>query len=418
MKLLKRLKHGFARLFRLAWKAAKWLLYITGFYALLFLGVFAWQMAAGALRDPDADLVDNSPAAKAQRQTDNAAIIESVRQMVDRYRTPEYQRDAHSKAHGCVRARFEVFESQATYNHGLFDQPGHYEAWIRFSNGTVPAFPDTESDARGMAIKVMNVDGEQLLPPMLAGRTQDFLMINSPAFFIRSIEGYRELERLTAQGRPFTYFFGEYYLNPFDWRLRELYLGLSTRKPAPNTPLSTQYYSMSAYKLGPHEIKYSAKACENYAVPTVNRDDPNLLRNSMVHLLRERDTCFQFMVQLRDPDSRMPIQDTTVRWSEDVSPFVPIARVHIPKQIFDTPQQNAMCEAMSFNPWHGVKQHEPLGYINQLRRDLYLHTAAYRQVRNGVTMNEPNSWCDSLTEYCDSESLPAQTTEPSDTEVR
>ncbi|GGZ98744.1 hypothetical protein GCM10008090_04110 [Arenicella chitinivorans] len=410
MKLLTRLKPWLIGLSAMGRRAVKWLFYVAGVYALMFLGVFAWQMAAGALRDPDADLVDNSPSAKAQRQTNNAAIIESVRQMVDRYRTPEYQRDAHSKPHGCVRARFEVFESQATYNHGLFNQPGHYEAWIRFSNGTVPALPDTESDARGMAIKVMGVEGEQLLPPMLAGSTQDFLMINSPTFFIRSIEDYRELERLSAQGRPFTYFFGEYYLNPFDWRLRELYLGLSTRQPAPNTPLSTQYYSMSAYKLGPHEIKYSAKACEDYTVPMVNRDDPNLLRNSMAYLLRERDTCFQFMVQLRDPDARMPIQDTTVRWSEATSPFVPIARIHIPKQTFDTPQQNAMCEAMSFNPWHGIKQHEPLGHINQLRRDLYLHTAAYRQVRNGVNIGEPNSWCESLAEYCDAESAPNEPT--------
>ncbi|RBP51570.1 catalase family protein [Arenicella xantha] len=402
MKLANTIKRRFNRILGFARRWGKRILFVAAAYALLFVGVFIWQMAAGMLRNPDADLVDNSPAAVAQRDTDNAAIIESVRQLVDRYRTPEYQRDAHSKAHGCVRATFDVFESQSVYNHGLFREPGRYQAWIRFSNGTVPALADTKKDARGMAIKVMNVEGKQLLPAALAGKTQDFVMINSPAFFIRTIEGYRELERLSAEGKPFTYFFGEHYLNPFKWNLRELYLGLGTRTTAPNTPLSTQYYSMSPYKLGPHQIKYSAKACENYDSEFINKDDPNFLRNAMASLLRTQDACFQFMVQIRDPDARMPIQDTTVRWSEKDAPFIPVARIHIPKQEFDTPQQNAMCEAMSFNPWHAIQEHEPLGYINELRRDLYLHTAAYRRVRNGAAVTEPNSWCDSLAQYCDS----------------
>ncbi|MEM7359656.1 MAG: catalase family protein [Pseudomonadota bacterium] len=380
------------------------LAYLVIAYALLALIIFGWQMAAGALRDPDADLVDDSELGKAQRQTDYAEIVESIRQAVNFYRTPTYERDAHSKPHGCVRAHFEVFDTQSIYNHGIFKQAGTYEAWVRFSNGSVPALADPKADARGMAIKVMDVPGEQLLPPLLAGRTQDFVMINSPAFFIRSIEGYRELERVTAIGKPFTYFLGEYYLNPFKWKLRELYLGLNTRKTAPSTPLSTQYFSMSPYKLGPHQMKFSAKACTDYQAPGINRDDPNFLRNAMKKVLKSQDACFQFMVQLRDPDARMPIQDTTVVWSEDDSPFVPVARVHIPMQDFDTAQQNEMCENMSFNPWHGTKELQPLSYINELRREVYLHTAAYRRVRNGVYLEEPNSWCDSLPEYCNNSS--------------
>jgi len=386
----------------------RWLrrgLYLAVAYAVLFVSVFAWQMTVGALRDPDADLVDESAQGRAQRRTDNAEIIESIRKQVVRYRTPEYQRDAHSKAHGCVRARFEVFDTQAVYNHGIFKQPGSYEAWIRFSNGTVPALADTKSDARGMAIKVMNVEGEQLLPPMFSGKTQDFVMINSPAFFIRTISGYRKISKLASEGKPFTYFFGEYYLNPFDWHLRELFVGLKTRKKAPPTPMSTQYFSMSPYQLGPHQMKFSAKACEIYHAPGVNTGDPNFQREAMKKVLKTQDACFQFMVQLRDPNARMPIQDTTVEWSEKDSPFVPVARVHIPKQAFDTPQQNAMCENLSFNPWHGVKEQRPLSYINELRRDLYLHTTAFRRVRNGVVMAEPTSWCDSLEEYCEGDAV-------------
>ena len=388
--------------FLLKW--AKRLLIVVVSYAGLAVFMFAMQMTAAALRDPDADLTDNSPAAQAQRRTDYGAIIESVRELVARYRTPEYQRDAHAKGHGCVRAEFEVFQMDSTYNHGLFAHPGTYEAWIRFSNGSVPIINDPKSDARGMAIKVMNVPGKQLLPKKLAGKTQDFVMISAPNFFIRTIGGYRELERKSAIGKPFTYFLGDHYLNPLQWNLRELYLGLKTRTKAPNTPLSTQYYSASPYQLGPHQMKYSAKACENYDPVGIDRTDPNFLRNAMRSLLMNQDACFQFMVQLRNPDARMPIQDTTVRWSEKVSPFVSVARIHIPKQEFDTAEQNRMCEDMSFNVWHGTKELKPLSYFNELRRDLYLHTAAFRRVRNGAPIGEPNSWCDSLPSLCPPES--------------
>lgn len=379
----------------------KWLAVIAACYIVLFVGVFSYQMISAAIGDPDADLVDKTEEDRRNRVADTAAIVESVRRFLNNYRTPEYQRDAHAKPHGCLRAEFEVFDIESRYNHGLFAKPATYQAWVRYSNGTVPSRDDTLPDARGMAVKVMDVPGEQLLPPLLAGRTQDFLMVDSPAFFIRSVSGYRELEKLTADGKPFTYFLGQHYLNPFKWRLRELYLGLKSRKKAPSTPLSTQYFSMSAYQLGPHQIKFSAKPCEAYEVEGIDRTTPNFLRSAMKKLMRDRDACYQFMVQVRDPDARMPIQDTTVVWSEKDAPFVPVARIQFPRQQFDSAEQNAMCDALSFNPWHGTKPHRPLGYLNELRRELYLHTAAFRRVRNDQSVSEPASWCDSMPRYCD-----------------
>jgi len=376
--------------------AARWLLAAAAVYAALVLCVFAGQMLYGALRNADADLRDQDldPAV--------TEIIESVRRIVAANRTPVYQRDAHAKPHGCVRAIFEVPEVPEQFRHGIFAQPARYESWLRFSNGTVPSLPDTKSDARGMAIKVMGVGDrtDQLLDPRLSGRTQDFLMVNSPAFFIRRIDSYVELERQQAANTPFRYFFADYSPNPFKWELRELYLGLSSRKKAPSTPLSDQYYSMSAYRLGPHEIKFSARACELDPSPGVDRTNPNFLRDAMKAQLRRGDSCFQFMIQVRDPDSRMPIEDTTVAWSEKRSPFVPVATIYVPRQDFDTPDQNELCENLAFNPWHGLKAHRPLGKINELRRELYLRTAAFRQGRNDVWQGEPVSWCNSLPDRC------------------
>jgi len=375
-------------------KILKWAGIALLAYLSLVVLVFIGQMIHGAVRDADADLVDQSldPAL--------TQIVQYVREIVVANRTPVYQRDAHAKPHGCVRAVFSVPEVERRYRHGLFASPGDYQAWVRFSNGTVPSLPDTEKDARGMAIKVMGVEGEQLLDPRLAGNTQDFVMINAPNFFVRRIDEYVELERQSAKNTPFRYFFGDGSLNPLHWKLRQLYLGLKTRSTAPSSPLADQYYSMSAYQLGPEIIKFSAKACDDLSAGGVDRSNPNFLRDAMQAVLSEDDACFQFMVQLRNEDARMPVEDTTVRWSEKASSFVPVARVFIPSQQFDNPEQNELCENLAYNPWHGTTAHKPLGKINELRRDLYLSTAAFRHGRNQVTETEPGSWCDALPSHC------------------
>jgi hypothetical protein len=375
----------------------KWLAVALAAYLGLVLIAFAWQMIHGRLRNPDADLV------KQDMQPAITRIVESAREIVSVNRGPEYRRDAHSKPHGCVRADMEVLQNEEKYRYGIFAKPKKYETWVRFSNGTVPQVPDYKKDARGMAIKVMGVEGEQLLPPELAGGTQDFLMINAPRFFVRRIDEYVELMHDAANEVPFKYFFGGYSVNPFKWKLRQLYIAQSTRTAPPVTPFSTQYFSMSPYKLGPHDIKFSSKSCDVVTVEGINQKHPNLLRESMKKVLQKQDVCMELMVQIRKPDARMPIEDTTVTWSEKESPFVTVARLSFPRQDFDTPEQNRMCEDISMNPWHAIKAHEPISKINEMRKELYLHTAAFRRMRNGVIAKEakePASWCDSLEEYC------------------
>src|ERR1700686_1929780 len=95
------------------------------------------------------------------------------------------RRDAHPKAHGCVRAEVHVFETiPDALAKGMFIPGKSYEAWIRFSNGSSdPTRADIKRDARGMAIKVLGVPGKKLLQDEEQATTQDFIMINHPVFF-------------------------------------------------------------------------------------------------------------------------------------------------------------------------------------------------------------------------------------------
>ncbi len=74
-------------------------------------------------------------------------------------------RDAHAKDNGCVRATFCVDRDlKSELRIGVFKYPGReYQAWIRFSNGNSEQKNSRFPDARGMAIKLMGVEGQKLL---------------------------------------------------------------------------------------------------------------------------------------------------------------------------------------------------------------------------------------------------------------
>ena len=61
------------------------------------------------------------------------------------------------------------------------------------------------------------------------------------------------------------------------------------------------------------------------------------------------------------------IDDATVEWSEQESPFVAVAKLHIPPQTFTTQDQQTFCENLSMNPWHGVGDWLPLGSLSPVR---------------------------------------------------
>src|SRR5262249_27374040 len=109
---------------------------------------------------------------------------------------PPARRDAHPKAHGCVKAEFHVNDTLPDYlKQGVFVPGKDYKAWIRFSNGDPnPDREDIKGDARGMAIKLVGVPGDKILEQEKSEETQDFIMINYPQFFINNPESYVKLE--------------------------------------------------------------------------------------------------------------------------------------------------------------------------------------------------------------------------------
>jgi hypothetical protein len=314
----------------------------------------------------------------------------------------------------------------------VFAKPDtQYRAWIRFSN----AFRiqhDLEFETRGMAIKLLEVPGRKLSDDE-AG-TQDFLLATHDAFFLPNGKDYDKFAEAVGEDPPDpARFYRERGLNRARAAMFKSALVLA------RNPLAIPYFSQTPYQLGPHVVKLQAKPivtaelsaslpaawwfwiealvangillwgerrhskpaaedfCDRYIEP---RD---LLRHAMMAFLSEHDASFEFLVQRQLDPKTMPVDDPTIPWDQHASPFRRVALIKIPRQIFwpqpglsedirrATTTMTELGENMSFNPWHALPEHTPLGEINLMRRDIYAAIAKLRHRLNSVRPIEPTA---------------------------
>ncbi len=300
------------------------------------------------------------------------------------------RRDAHPKSHGCVKAHIDIDNRALSPEEriGLFASNQSYPAWIRFSNGSPLIQVDNQRDVRGMAIKVMEVEGDKVLERHRDEQTQDFLLINGSAFFVKTPADYLQFTKKALDGSPVSFFLS---LDPREWRLRELYNLLSIVGKKPSSPI-TQYWSTTPYALGEgRAVKYSARPCGEFASGWPKNPGADFLHDSLADALRSDDACFNFMVQRQVHAGGTPIEDSTVNWDDTDSPFLKVATIRIPSQSFDSPEHEAFCEDLSFNPWHTLPEHRPLGNINRTRRVVYDLISDLRHTLNDSPPSEPRS---------------------------
>ncbi len=296
-------------------------------------------------------------------------------------------RDAHPKAHGCVRAEFKIDEAlPKNMVQGIFLPGKTYQAWIRFSNGSSDAKQaDIKKDARGMAIKLLAVPGNKLLDD--AASTQDFIMINHPVFFANDPARYMSLMQDINSDR----FLKKLHI-PFALGIKGTWIALNARNKISN-PLQTRYWSMVPYQLGlgsdRKAVKYSARACSTVTDPMPAKPTHDFLRDTLRTSLQNSDACMEFLIQPRTSNT-MSVEDSMTEWKESQAPFYKVATIRIPQQVFDTPEQNKFCEDLSFTPWHTLPEHKPIGVMNRMRKVIYDRISQVRHDMNSTNRSEPH----------------------------
>jgi hypothetical protein len=333
------------------------------------------------------------PPSQERAAPDEGAAIAEIRAMMETQVRGAYAkgerpapRDAHAKAHGCVKAHFKVLAAvPQALRAGVFARPHVYTAWLRFSNAV--GSDDHFGLARGMAIKLTGVPGKKILAAEADATTQDFLLVNYPVFNVHTDGEYVEFFKASRDGKLPAFL----ATHP---ESAAITAAISAQRVG--DPLRVRYFSMTPYALGTRYVKYSArpvdcatgKALHDAATGALPKA-ADYLRTAMADSLALGASCFSFMVQPQTDPAAMPVEDATVLWDERASPFVQVATIVIPAQRFESATQQAFCENLSYTPWHALPQHRPAGNINRIRRVVYDAISALRHDLNGVARREP-----------------------------
>ncbi|CAD85143.1 MULTISPECIES: catalase family protein [Nitrosomonas] len=320
----------------------------------------------------------------------NKIIDLMMDQMRGRFKPGGYERGGNTKTHGIVRATITIRDDLPEHcRKGIFANPRSYPAYIRYS-GPGPNVPADINDVgfMSMAMKIMGVPGEKLMSEEKL--TQDFIATSGGATFVTP--NTRENAKLQYWSLVDMTLY--YFLNPKDSHLLDFFMQ-SLWTATQYNPLGQRYWSCTPYLLGEGQaMMYSfvpkTKEVERH-IPGLPFGTPpfNYLRENMIKTLNEKDVEFDLMIQVQTDPHLMPIEDSSVRWPEKLSSFIPAATIHIPRQKFDSDAQFEFAKRLKMNPWHCLPEHRPLGNINRARFRMYYELSRFRQEMNETTHLEP-----------------------------
>jgi hypothetical protein len=335
---------------------------------------------------------DGMALAEEREQPDEAELVDAIiaaftKQMEALWNAGHFERGGNTKTHGIVRAQFVVRDDLPEHlRHGLFAKPRTYPAWVRFAGPGPYITPDIDDVGfMSMSIKVMDVDGPKLLDD--ERHTQDMLCVSTPTFVTPDTRANVQLQQWSYKNASIFYFFNFHRSHVLDSIMQFLWTKTQS------SPLESEYFSCVPYLLGEGQaMKYSfhsRKAIRTRVPRLPLRPPDNYLRDAMVATLAREDVEFDISLQVQTDPFRMPIEDASVLWPTKLSPRVPAAVLRIPRQTFDSPEQFDFARGLTYNPWHCIAEHRPLGNQSRARRRMYWELARLRQSKNHVEHYEP-----------------------------
>ena len=341
---------------------------------------------------------------------DEQAAIASINEVMQGIRETTWHdyghsvRSVHAKSHGLLEGELRVLDNlPATLAQGLFAQPAAYPVVLRISTNPGDILDDTVSSPRGLAIKVIGVPGERL-PGSENDATQDFVMVNAPAFAAPDAQGFVGSLKLLAA----TTDTGQAWKKGLSALLRAITGALPADAAAagklkalgghPLThPLGETFYSTTPFRYGNGIAKFSVVPVSPELValkdaPVDLSGKPNGLRSAVIEFFRANAAKWELRVQLRTNPETMPVEDAAVAWPESESPYVAVAEITVGQQpAWSEERALQVDDALSFSPWHGILAHQPLGSVNRARQTAYSQSAGFRASHNRCPIHEPSA---------------------------
>ncbi|MDC0712262.1 catalase family protein [Stigmatella sp. ncwal1] len=347
------------------------------------------------------------------RQEDEEALIEKIvasmgrvnRSHFDKYR--HGIRDAHAKSHGVLTGTLTVYDGLAVHlRQGVFAEPRSYPIAVRFSSAPGDFQSDGQPALRGMAIKMIGVEGPQVLPEHHGEKTQDWLLVNHPVIPFGHVAAYWKAQQFAerqSQSSELSHAVTSKVIRGAAKVLQQVGAQHETLKalaPPNHHILGETFHSMAALRFGDHVAKLSAAPLsENVRKLTgqpIDADSPpSILRDLAVAFFEQQGAEYELRAQLCTDLEKMPVEDASIEWPEHLSPHQPIAKLTFPPQDAYSPARRIYADdVLSFNPWHCIEAHRPLGSIMRVRRNAYESSSRFRHEMNDRPRVEPKDITD------------------------
>src|SRR5258708_7329596 len=243
-------------------------------------------------------------------------------------------RSVHAKTHGILQGYLEVDTDLAgDLAQGLFAKPGRYPVVMRFSTVPGDILDDSVSTPRGLAIKVIDVEGERL-EGSEGDVTQDFVLVNGPAFGAPNPKKFLSVMRLLAR----TTDKAQRFKKILSAVMRQGQKAIVVVTEHPNTTVATlggqpethilgeTFYSQAPLRFGDFSAKISVapKSPELKALAQASLNVngvPNGLREAVLDFFGKNGGVWEVRAQLCTDLEHMPIENAAVVGSEGASPF-------------------------------------------------------------------------------------------------
>jgi len=317
----------------------------------------------------------------------DSIIASFQQQMRGLWKPGGFERGGNTKTQGIVRAEFIVHDGlPAELRRGIFAVPKSYRAWVRFSGPGPYITPDIDDVGfMSISIKLMGVPGPKLMSEEQG--TQDMFGVSPPTFVTPDVKANAQLQVESLKNASIFYFVNLHRPHILDGIMQGLFIKTQS------SPFEAPYFSCVPYLLGEGQaMQYSVspKTSKRTPIPRLPLRPPDdYLRQAMVGALDAGDVELDFRIQRQTDPHLMPIENASVLWPERLSPRVSVATLRIPRQKFDSPAQMEFAKRLSYNPWHSIAEHRPLGNQSRARHRIYLALSTLRHEMNAVPHYEP-----------------------------
>lgn len=292
-----------------------------------------------------------------------------------RARGGTYARALHAKQHlGAVGEL--VIKAVDGARHGVFAVSGKsWPVYVRFSNGGSREQSDKQPDVRGFALKLVGVPGRKLISGPEDAQTQDFLFIDAPVIPFRTPDEFMQFQRAAKDGpgKLLPRLIASFGLRR---ALRLLWGAITSEKVA--SFATHAFHSAAPIAFGATAAKLALFPADGNAEPPTIAGDHYLFDELSARLARAAQS-WSLRAKLFIDDATTPIEDTSVEWP---GPWLDLATLTLPRQSTTSERGLEISELvsqLSFDPWHAIEEHRPLGAIMRARAVAYAASVTARR---------------------------------------